>query len=265
MMDEKDIDLEEEIEEDGIESESTDDLEDEDLEYDEDGNVNIPDDEESDDTEESEDEDTEESSDSEEPEATEENETDTEKEEKESSAEAELREYKRQVRDTLKKYGIEDADDLKGLAQIAADSEGKELSEYLKEQDEARKAEAASIAAFEVIAKKDLEELQAVFPETVSYKSVRDMPDEMLKVFAQCRDMGLNAVQAYAAANPRGARVNATPTKKPSSNGKEHLKSSVPKGAEGAPRNISKETIKEWAEDLGCSMKEAREIYINTL
>jgi hypothetical protein len=160
---------------------------------------------------------------------------------------------------------------MKGLAQIAADSDGVDVDAYLTErktalEEEAKKAK-ADAEAFEAMAAADLAELQATYPETQAYKHIAQMPKEVLHKFAQFRDKGLSAKEAYAAANPDGIRttVASSVKKQTAGGGKQHLTSTVPKGANGGTVTVPKATIREWAEDLGVSEKEALDLYKKTL
>ena len=256
----KEVAVEEEIE--VVVDDSEPDYADEDLDYDDDGAVILPEDEDAD-------EDTDADTDAAE---------DKPKENKPDERDAEIAELRRkygelesQSRDTLRRYGYEGDDVMKGLAQIAADSDGVDVDAYLDErktalEEEAKKAK-ADAEAFEAMAAADLAELHAAYPETLAYKHIAQMPKEILHEFARLRDMGLPAKKAYAAANPDGIRttVASSVKKQTAGGGKQHLTSSVPKGANGGTVTISKATIREWAEDLGVSEKEALEIYKKTL
>lgn len=161
-----------------------------------------------------------------------------------------LEELVSQSKDTLKKLGVEGDDVLKGLAELAAETDGVSTEEYLKARaEEKAKADAEAIAhqtEFEKIAAADLAELQAKFPETKSYKHIKDMPKEILAEFAKNRDLGLPAVKAYAAANPDGIRESAVASAKAEKSGKEHLQSSVPKGSKSTAIKMTRTELNEW-------------------
>ena len=230
----------------------------EEFEYDEDGNIIIPDvveDEEEEDV------------------ADNEGETEDGKEGEDSKLEAEVAEptaekdatneelealkkelaaYKSQTKDTLAKLGVNTEDALEGLASLAAEADGITTEEYLKRKTQAEQDEKARAllrtAEFEKMARADLAELQAVFPETQSYKDIRDMPKDILKEFGKYRDMGLSPKAAYAAANPDGIRNNvATAVKKQSLHDtKTHLQSSVPKGSKDNSIKMTKKDLEYW-------------------
>lgn len=160
--------------------------------------------------------------------------------------------YESQTKDTLAKLGIETEDALEGLAGLAAEAEGITTEEYLKrkaqvEQDEKARALLRN-AEFEKMARADLAELHAVFPETQSYKDIRDMPKDILKEFGKYRDMGLSPKAAYAAANPDGIRNNVAAAVKKQSlhDTKTHLQSSVPKGSKDNSIKMTKKDLEYW-------------------
>ncbi len=147
----------------------------------------------------------------------------------------ELADLKSQGRDTLKRLGVETEDVMDGLASVAAETADIPREKYDKERAEVRRAEreaeAKRFADFETLAAKDLAELQSFYPETKSYKHVREMPADVLAKFAANRNLGLPAKEAYAAANPDGIRKGAAEiAKKQAMNDtKAHLRSSAPK------------------------------------
>lgn len=250
---------------DGDDESSEDDI---DFEYDEDGNVVIPEDEE--DSEGGEE--VPEAEDKAEEEAPDQVPTSPEKNkpsdtEDAADAKKRLAAYERQVKDTLKRYGYEGDDPLKGLAQIAADASGQDLEEYLAEMDKKAAEEAKKDEDFEALAKSDLEILKKEYPELSSYKHITDMPKDILAEFAKNRGMGLDAKKAYAAANPDGIRASAAETAKRNTNrdSKAHLKSSVPKGSASESETIPPSELKEW---MGMfpklSKREVAELYKKT-
>lgn len=269
-MDEKEIKLEEELDEDVLAEEIEDEdeaetLEDEkEIEYetDEDGNVIIPDDSEKEDEEET----------AEEPEKEEENEPQVDpKDEENERLRKKLSALEMQAKDTLKKLGVEEEDVQKGLAQVAAEAEDTPVDEYLKKQEEALKAkEQADIARtkkYEEQAKADFEELKVLYPELSNYKSLFDLPKEVRQTFGRCRDLGLSVKESYAAANPDGIRNAAASAGKTiaKNDSKAHLKSSVPKRVSTNTITIPKDELQSWMDDLGVSKKEAIELYKQTL
>lgn len=141
-----------------------------------------------------------------------------------------------QSKDTLKKLGIEKDDVMEGLADLAAETEDMTTEEYLEKRQKEYEAEKAErqkkVEEFEALAAADLTVLKQNFPETKGYKHIKDMPAEVLKKFADYRNKGVPAKEAYAAANVDGIRAGvATSTKKHAQNStKSHLRSSQPKG-----------------------------------
>lgn len=232
---------EEEPAEDGDEGISVDDLE-----YDEDGNAIIPEGIEDEDTS-AEDEGNEESKGSEK-----EADSDVNTFEAENKAlREELLLLKTQSEETLKLLGIESDNPLEGLTEFAAEIEGVSPEEYRKKRDDIMRKKmnekAEKVVNFERIAANDLAELQAEYPDTKKYKHVRDMPSEVLKKFADLRNIGVNAVDAYAAANRNGIRkYAATSAKKATSNGKEHLQSSIPKASKNNAPRMTRADLEYW-------------------
>lgn len=201
-----------------------------DLEYDENGDIIIPEDEEV------------------KEEISEEEETPKvdERDAKIKDLEERLAELTSQSKDTLKKLGIENEDVLRGLADLAAETDGVSTEEYLAKKAEVARAAIAEQTEFEKVFAADLAELQAKYPETKAYKHIKDMPKEILDEFAKNRDLGLSAVKAYAAANPDGIRESAVASVKAAKNGKEHLQSSVPKGSKTTAIKMTRSELNEW-------------------
>lgn len=163
----------------------------------------------------------------------------------------ELSRLKAQSKATLKALGVEKENELEGLAELAAEIEGVSTEEYLKNrEDEIQKAKDAhdrEVQEFEVLAAKDLAELQAEYPEAKSYKHVRDMPPDVLKKFAELRNKGVSAVDAYASANRHGIRsYAASSAKKATASGKEHLRSSVPKASHSDAPKMTRSELEYW-------------------
>lgn len=230
----------------------------EDIEYDENGNAIIPEGIEKEETSTEDDEKEEEKAEEhEEPEA---EEAEAEKaeeppiDEKEArilALEERLALLESQGKDTLKLLGVENDDVLEGLTSLAAEMEDKATEDYKKERDERmqkkREEKAAEVAEFEKLAAKDLAELQAEYPQTKEYKHVRDMPRDVLAKFADLRNRGVSAVDAYAAANRDGIRAYAaTSAKKATSNGKEHLQSSIPKASKNTAPKMTRADLEYW-------------------
>ncbi len=267
-----------------VENDATDDGDsDDEFEYDEDGNIIIPDvvyDEE----EEEDDENA----------AEEEGETDTPEEREDSEGEEgvaeptdaqpdakdvriaqlerELLKFKTQGKETLAKLGVKNEDVMEGLVSLAAEADGVTPQEYLqKKASEERDAQARALLQqqeFEKVARADLAELHASYPETKQYKDIRDLPKDILQKFGRFRDKGLTAKQAYAASNPDGIRTTvATAVKKKSLHeSKSHLHTSVPKGSKDDGIVMPKKDMAYWRELFpNMSDKEIRSLYKSTV
>ena len=233
------------------------------LEYDEDGNIIIPDDI-----------DNEDASDEGEDKADEESADDSPENNDDELARLreELEELKSQSKDTLKKLGIDNEDVMEGLAELAAESSDLTLDEYkTKRADERakeREAQTKRVSEFEALAASDLAELKAYYPETKEYKHVKDMPDEILKKFANYRNLGLPAREAYAAANPEGIRAGAAESaaRKAKNDSKAHLKTSQPKGGRREGTYIPRSEMGTWRSMFpGKSDREIVALYKKTL
>lgn len=271
----------EEIFEETEEVVADDNQEDDEFEYDEEGNIVIPEV----DFEDEEDSEEEEDTDTEEDESKNKNEDDAEEEsadpdeepakeqekaeEREEKPEAKpdprdarikeledkLRAIESQSKDTLKKLGKENVDNLvDGLAELAAEATGTPLKEYKEEREKELRAqleeERQRNIAFEAKAQSDLKELHLAYPETQKYKHVRELPAEILQKFGKYRDLGLNAKEAYAAANPDGVRadVAASVKKQAMHDSKAHLQSTVPKSSKNDGVVMSKAELISWRE-----------------
>jgi hypothetical protein len=241
-----------EIEEAETESDKSDESEDDDLEYDEDGDIVIPDD---DSTEEGE-----------EAEADEEGREDT-KEGNEAKPEeadardseisrlkAELARYKSQAKETAEKLGvkIEGEDVLGGLVKLAAEAEDTTPEEYLKKKAEADELEAAKqlIAKQkgEAIRRADLEELHRLFPETSEYDDILKLP--YFNRFGELRGGGLSVKEAYGASHVDTIITYAAEKAKKNTlaGTKNHLQTSVPKGAKNDEIAMTRQELSEMRE-----------------
>lgn len=275
ITEELDYEVEEETAEEETEDISVEEVEDG-FEFDEDGNIVIPDDEEEDaDDSEGDEPEWGEPGEEEHKDPQEEAEPD-DKPTAPDDRDAEIAELRRQLeelksvgKDTLTKLGVEDAEDvLMGLAELAADTEGITKEEYLSKKREADKEaqqrELARVAAFERMAREDLAALQAAYPETLSFKTIRDMPKDILAKFGRYRDMGLPPKEAYAAANPDGIRTTVATAARQKSlrESKSHLTSAVPKGSKDTSIKMSKAELAEWRDTFpGKSDKEIFALY----
>ena len=178
----------------------------------------------------------------------------------------ELSAIRSQTKDTLEKLGVKGDDVMKGLVQLAAEASDQTPEKYLKEkQDKDRAAEAIRLlqtTEFNKKAAADLREVQAAYPETKQYASIRDIPN--FATFGRMRDLGLSPKQAYAAANPDGTRAAAvTSAKKQSLEGtKDHLKPAASKRTKDTAIRMPKAVLAEWRGMFpGRSDKEIAKLY----
>lgn len=181
---------------------------------------------------------------------------------------ARLKAIESQAKATLKAIGVETEDAMSGLVKVAAETEGKSEDEYNAEK---AKRETDEIARnmlrnqmFEAKAAADLKELHAAYPETKQYSHIKDLPADVRGKFGKFRDMGLSAKEAYAAANPDGARqaVADSVKKQAQHDSKAHLKSSVPKPSKPDAIAMSKAELADWREMFpGMSDAEIRKLY----
>ena len=164
----------------------------------------------------------------------------------------ELSERDSLIRDVLKTLGTDEEDAVVGLEKLAAESEDMTVEEFRKKrQEKAKEKEDRELLRriqFEETIRQDLAEIHAAYPETKAYKSVREFPQ--LERFAQLRDAGLSAKEAYIASHPDSVRASvATAARQQARNeGKSHLHSSVPKGARDRSVVISKKQLAEYRE-----------------
>jgi hypothetical protein len=236
------------------------DEEDDGLTYDEDGNVIIPED---DDDASHDGEQTDEETDTETKETPAVN-SESKKAEEQSNTEpdevttlkAELEKLKRRSKAALKALGVESDDVESGLVQIAAEAEGVSEEEYLNNiAEEEAKEKQAEITFAQVVAA-DLKSLKDVYPACASYKAITDIPN--VKRFAELRELGLSAVEAFAATNRNLINSGSNSPK----GSKSHLQTVVPKGATGGDNLIPRSEfnqLKELFPDL--SNKEIIKLY----
>lgn len=94
------------------------------------------------------------------------------------------------------------------------------------------------------------------------------MPKDILVRFADLRRKGLTAVEAYAAANPKGIRENAAEAAKKivKADNKAHLKSNVPKGKNPTGDTIPPSVLDDWMDNLfpNLTKKQVIELYHQT-
>lgn len=227
-----DLDLDDEDEDETTASD------DDELEYDEDGNVIV---EKSDETDaETQDEDAAQTATAEEDKKTD---TDYDKLKKRYDDREAL------IKDALKKMGIEEDDVEQALIRLGADAEGISPEEYAKQREEAKRKEAAERLYAEVLLEKkiaeDLAILHAEFPETKDITKLEQIPNA--RRFAELRDIGVSAREAYVAANidahrdriaksVRQQSINAT---------KSHLVSNVPIASKDTSVKISRSDMEQ--------------------
>lgn len=243
--------------------------EDDDIDYDEDGNVIIDDDSENE--EQNEEENTENEGEEESPEQ-EENPSQTQSDEEHEKTKNELENLKMQVAATLKKLGVDvkSEDLLSELEGIAAEADGITVEEYRanksKENLNQEAVKHLKKVQFDNMTKQHIDAIHAAYPETAKYKTIFKIPN--FKKFSEYADKGIPPKDAFAAANPDLiAEFAAKSTKQKNLNSKEHLVSSVPKGAKGEKTiTMSKKTLQEWKDMFPqLSTKEVIKLYKDTL
>lgn len=266
-MNDKEKELDEEIEDNVIddENDTTPDPDDE-FDYDDEGNIIIPDvtddedvendedgtgnDEENPDDEQG-DEDGKPDKGDDESSAEPDKSTDDAKDKRIAELEKELKALKAQGKDTLTKLGAKETSDVqKGLEELAAEADDIPLEEYRKKKAELEQDEAARRLYQETEFKKkmaaDLAEVQKYYPETKGLKAITEIGN--FTDFGRFRDLGLTPKEAYAAANPDGVRVSVAKSVKQQllNETKGHLQSAVPKGSKDNSITMSKKTLEEW-------------------
>ena len=240
-----------------------------DFEYDDDGNIIIPEakEESAEEAEEETEEKTEEKAETKSDDLTE------KEEEKDSKNSEEYEKLKEQYEyllslgeETLKKLGVNEADVIKGLAEIAAEASDETPEKFLKDHDEKLKNKAAqkklALLEFEKRAANDLNSIHEEFPETKAYKDMRELPN--IAKIAKYIDLGLSACEAYAASNPRAIReAGASSARQKALNDtKSHLKSKVNVSSSDSSVKISKSEL-DYYMDLfpDMSKREIAELY----
>lgn len=266
-LDENEDELEDAPEENGENDEN--DEGDAEFELDEDGNIIIPDDEEAKETDDSDDDDDSDDSDKEEDEEKQPEEKGKEEPDlagENAELKSRLENNAKRIKAALKKLGIDtEADDvIDGIETLAAEADGKTLEEYRKERRDTEEAEEAKAflkkQAFENLKKADLAELHATYPETAELDDVEKM--ENFRRFAELRDKGLSAKEAYAAANPEAMRKSAAERGKRLAGTKAHIKSAAPKGVAGESTDMPPREIARWREMFpGYTDKQIKELF----
>ena len=223
---------------------------DEDFEYDDEGNIVIST-EEGEDDEEGEEDNAGEESDDDEPEEEEapEEEPTAPQSENDSEYKQKYEMLAKQAKETLAKLGIKQDDAVAGLEQLAAETDNVPLEEYKKKKlEEARQAEALALLKekeFEKLIASDLVAIQEAYPVAKKFNSVKEFPN--FKKFGEYRDKGLSPADAFAATHTSIITEGvANSVKQQNLNNKNHLISTVPKGAKNNAITMSKSTLNEW-------------------
>ena len=139
-----------------------------------------------------------------------------------------------------------------GLVKLAAEAEDTTPEEYLKKKAEADELEAAKqlIAKQkgEAIRRADLEELHRLFPETSEYDDISKLPN--FKRFGELRVVGLSAAEAYSASHTDTIKTSAAEKAKKNTlaGTKNHLQTSVPKGAKNDEIAMTRQELSEMRE-----------------
>ena len=233
------------------------------FEFDDEGNIIIPEvEEETDDMGDEEiveeqEETTEESSDKETESETEESEPAKEpapkpdaRDEENARLKAQVAEYERLAKSALSKMGVEAKDGKSALIKLAAEAEGLSEAEYVKKHaEDARNEEARKFmqaAKYNEKKARDLAAVQAAYPDAKKYKDVEEFPN--FKRFAYLCDHGSTPEEAYIAAHRTQVTESvAQSVKQQSLNGtKDHIKSSVPKGAKNNQVTMTRAELRQW-------------------
>ena len=158
------------------------------------------------------------------------------------------------VKATLEKLGYKgEGDPMEMLSRLEAEADGVSSEQYDRQK------------AFETQAAKDIEAIHAAYPETLKYKSLRELPN--VRQFAHLMDdkkAGLNAVQAFSASHPDivAAHVANAGRAKNLAGTKNHLSSSVPKGAKDTSVNMTRRELDEYRDMFPeLSDKQIKELY----
>lgn len=159
-----------------------------------------------------------------------------------------------EVKATLKKLGYNgEGDPMEMLKRLQAEADGVSVADYERKQ------------AFEKQAALDIEAIHKAFPETAKFKHLRELPN--VGKFARLmddKDMKLSVVEAFAASHPEivSAHVAGANRAKNLAGTKNHLSSSVPKGAKDVSVNISRRELDDYREMFpGLSDKEIKQLY----
>lgn len=163
---------------------------------------------------------------------------------------AQVAEYERLAKSALSKMGVNAKDGKSALIKLAAEAEGISEEEYVKKHAEDAKNEEArrfmQAAKFNEKKARDLAAVQAAYPDAKKYKDVEEFPN--FKRFAYLCDHGSTPEEAYIAAHRmQVAESVAQSVKQQSLNGtKDHIKSTVPKGAKNNQTTMTKAELSQW-------------------
>ena len=159
-------------------------------------------------------------------------------------------EYDRLAKKALAKMGVDAKDGKSALIKLAAEAEGVSEDEYIKKHAEDEKNEEArkfmQAAKYNEKKARDLAAVHAAYPESKKYKDVEEFPN--FKRFAYLCDHGSTPEEAYIAAHrTQVAESVAQSVKQQSLNGtKDHIKSAVPKGAKNNQVTMTKAELSQW-------------------
>lgn len=248
-------------EEDTEESEA--DVSDETEADDDEGYFDLDDDDEVEDSEEDETDDAEEEEEAESDEESDEEADEGEEDPKDNDEKAKGKdELEEAVKELLGAFNLKDVENLpEKLKDMTAEALGITRDEYNKRIAEKR----AQAERWEAQMQRDIDEIHAAFPVTKKYKTLMDLPNKEL--FAQYMDDKVkkpSAVAAFAASHPDivKAHNNAPARKSDLSGTKDHIKSSVPKGAKDTSTYISKSEMNSFREMFpGLSDSEIKKLY----
>jgi hypothetical protein len=154
------------------------------------------------------------------------------------------------VRAALKALGYDAEDIEKGLIKLGADATGLSEQEYA--------AKLADQIAWDKQMKADIEAIHKAYPETKKFKSLSELPNKAEFAKAMDSGFGFSAVEAFERTHPDYATKKSTGKKSQGLEGtKEHLTSSVPKGAKDVSVNISKVEMASLRETFGDKLSDA--------
>lgn len=193
-----------------------------------------------------------------------------EKEKKIRELEDEKRKIRHAGKKVLERLGVTDTDDLYlGLIKAGAEMEEITPDEYRKTVEAAAESEKVKseedALRYETLMQLDLAEVKRNYPDAASYNSVAEFPNA--KRFAELRDLGLSAKEAYIASHPDAVRRNVAESvrKQNLSATKDHIHSTVPKGTRDTSVTIPKRELEEWREMFpDCSDRELAKLYKKT-